>query len=985
MSVNDLSPGDSLHGFQLNRIEPIDTLNLTLYYLTHQVTGARMLHVACDDDNNLFAVGFRTPPEDSTGVAHILEHTVLCGSERFPVRDPFFSMLKRSLNTFMNAMTASDWTLYPFSSQNKKDFYNLLDIYLDATFFPLISERDFSQEGHRLEFETLDDPTTPLTYKGVVYNEMKGAMADPGSLMHRRQGRHLYPTTTYHHNSGGEPSDIPALTWKQLKEFHAAYYHPSNSYIFSYGNLPLEEQLAFVQEKALQRFDKREVKSLVPLEERYSEPRRVEEIYPLEPGHPTDEKTFVQIAWLTNDINDSVDRLAMSLLSSLLLGNPGAPLYKALLESKLGANLAPGAGYDDENRTTCFATGLQGTDPDKTEAIETLVLKTLEQVASEGFSLERIEGVLHRLEFAHKEVVGDSYPYPLIILMRIMGTWIHGGDPKDALDFDANVAKIRRSVQEGPYFQDLIRRMLLDNPHRITLTLKPDTGLQQREDAEVARRLEEQKGTLSDEAKKAIVDRAVELQSAQEAEEDLSVLPTLELTDITPEEPKVHGTAQPVGRLEMHWFDQPTNGIGYVNLHLPVDDLPTELLPYVPVFCSLMTQVGAAGYDYSQMAERMEAHTGGIRFKPTLFEDPTDLSGPRGFVTLKAKCLTAHANQMYDILDDLFHKPNFKDLDRIQTVLQQIKVSFENGIAGSGHSYAARAAGSLLTPGGRLREMWSGLEQLTLIKGLASEQIDSLKQLSEKLVKIQKQIFCHDKVNAAVTGEVKDFPELRRGLLKFVNYLPEEPFAGAPGEVSPTQVSHQQGYAINAPVSYVARTFRTVPYTHADAPTLQVLAKLLRAGYLHREIREKGGAYGGLASYSAESGLLSLLSYRDPHIVRTLNVYDDAIRWAAETDHDPEAVKEAILSVFSDLDKPLSPGGKGAQEFLNRLQGLTLEQRNQYRAKLLATTAQQLKEVARTYLVERRDESTVAVISNEEALKAANQDLGDETLAIRTL
>ncbi len=508
MSRQSLQPGQQLSGFHVERIDPLPSINARMIRLLHQATGARFMHLERDDDNHLFAVGFRTPPDDSTGVAHILEHTALCGSKRFPVRDPFFSMLKRSLNSFMNAMTASDWTLYPFSSMNRKDFQNLLEIYLDAAFFPNLKEQDFSQEGHRLEFSELDNPQSPLEYKGVVYNEMKGAMSDPSSLLSRRMGRHLYPTTTYRHNSGGEPTDIPELTWQQLRDFHARYYHPSNAWFFSSGNLDLPALLATVEERVLQHFEPLELDSEVPAEQPLNAPKRVTELYPLDAGEPLEKRSMVQVAFLTCDINDSFERLAMSLLSTLLLGNPAAPLYKALLDSKLGANLAPGVGFHDDNRTTYFAAGLQGTDPEQVEAIEKLVLETLEQVASEGFSSERIEGAIHRLEFSNREVTGDSYPYALLLLMRLIGPWIHGGDPLAALNFEDNLQRLRQELKQGRFFEKLIRQRLLDNPHRVTLLLKPDTELGPQQDAEVRAELDKRQQQLSDADKQALVEQA---------------------------------------------------------------------------------------------------------------------------------------------------------------------------------------------------------------------------------------------------------------------------------------------------------------------------------------------------------------------------------------------------------------------------------------------------------------------------------------------
>ncbi|BCR05851.1 metalloprotease [Desulfuromonas versatilis] len=985
MENSPLKTGQRIHGFAVTDLTPLPHLNLVLVQLRHLRTGARMIHIDCEDDNNLFAVGFRTPPADSTGIAHILEHTALCGSRRFPVRDPFFSMLKRSLNTFMNAMTAGDWTLYPFSSQNRKDFDNLLGIYLDAAFFPLLNERDFSQEGHRLEFAAPADPGSDLLYKGVVYNEMKGAMSDPASLISRRMGRALYPTTTYRHNSGGEPAEIPRLSWEQLREFHARFYHPSNAYFFSYGSFPLEEHLKTIEEQVTGHFEPRSVDSEVPPEQRLDRPRRVIETFPLDPGLPTAGKTMVQVGWLTCEITETFDRLSLSLLASLLLGNPAAPLYKALLDSKLGSNLSPGIGFHDDYRTTFFAAGLQGTEPEHAERIEQLILETLEQVARDGFTRERIEGAIHRMEFSNKEVTGDSYPYPLVLLMRVMGPWIHGGDPVAALQLDENLARLRRELDRGPFFQELIRRYLLDNPHRATLTLKPDPEQGPREEQATASELERIKASLSPEQTRKIVERAAELQQAQEAEEDLSCLPTLELEDIASEEPPVTGTTTRQGSVDTWWFEQPTNGIGYFSAQLDLEGLAEEQLPYLPMFCTLLTQVGAAGFSYLEMAQRMEAATGGISFRTSVIEDPANLGQARGFVEVKAKALERNQEKMFAILADIFSAPDFSARERLRTVINQMKASLENSIPGAGHSYAARSAASGLTVGGRLREMWSGLDQVRLVKQSAALDQSGLDQLADRFAAIAGQLLCRQRISCALTGEKPALAANGQDLDGFLQGLPSisrQAEAKAP-PFTPRPL--RAGWSTSVPVNYVARVFPTVPFTHPDSGPLQVLSKLLRANFLHREIREKGGAYGGMASCDPEAGIFAMLSYRDPQLRRTLKVYDDAVAWAVAGRFDGEAIKEAILAVFGDLDRPLSPGGKGHREFANQRQGLTLEMRNEQRRRILAVDRATLVAVAEKYLLRGRPESSVAVVAGEEALKKANAELGPEALEVRQI
>ena len=979
-----IEPGRTMRGFTITEVTPLPELNLTLIRLRHERTGARYVHLVSEDTNNLFAVGFRTPPDDSTGVAHILEHTVLCGSQRYPVRDPFFSMLKRSLNTFMNAMTASDWTCYPVASMNRKDFYNLMGIYLDAVFFPLLQERDFRQEGHRLEFAEPENPESPLVYKGVVYNEMKGAMASPSSLLGRRLGRALYPTTTYRHNSGGEPVAIPELSWEQLKQFHARYYHPSNAWFYTYGNLPLEQHLETIDTLALREFDVCPVDSEVPPEIRLEAPRSLVETYPLDPGEPVAGKTMVQTAWLACDVTDSFERLALNLLSALLLGNPAAPLHRALLDSKLGSNLAPGSGYQDENRTTYFAAGLQGTEPERSDEIEQLILDTLKKTARDGFAPERIEAAIHRLEFSHREVSGDHYPYPLGLLMRLIGPWLHGDDPVTPLRLEENLARLRAEIAAGPFFENLIHRHLLDNPHRVTLILRPDTAQGAREEQATAERLERIRCSFDAAQKQRIVEQAKALKTAQEARDNLSCLPTLQRTDIPATEPEIPSTSSNEAGIEVKWFSQPTNGIGYFTAHLPVDCLPAELLPYVPIFCALLTQVGAAGYSYLEMAERMEAGTGGIQADTEILEDPQSLDQFQAVVEIKGKALVRNRDKLFGILADLCTAPDFTDLMRLHTVVNQVRANLDNSIPGSGHSYAARAAAARLTPAGRLRERWGGLELIRFVRELAGCSADELGPLADKLQEIARQLFARERLACAVTGEERHFAPVRDALTPYLTGLPtaaagaavREPFAAAPARL---------GWASSVPVAYVTRVFRTVPFTHPDTPPLLILAKLLRAGFLHREIREKGGAYGGLASCNPEAGTFSLLSYRDPQLAPTLRVYDAAAQWAASGAFTDEEIDEAVLAVFSDLDRPLSPGGRGHREFANTRQGLTRQMRQALRAGVLAATREDLQRVAQSYLVEGQAQSTVSVVAGEEALLKANAELGEEGLVIERI
>jgi len=976
MPAEEFVVGESRHGFTVTARTPLPELNATLLQLRHDRTGARMVHLATTDRNNLFAVGFRTPPADSSGIAHILEHTTLCGSQRFPVRDPFFAMIRRSLNTFMNAMTASDWTFYPFASQNRTDFYNLLSIYLDATFFPLLREADFHQEGHRLEFADPDDPATPLVRRGVVFNEMQGAMAAPSSLLSRRLSRTLYPTTTYRFNSGGEPGEIPSLTWEALRDFHAEYYHPSNAWFFTYGDLPLDEHLFRIENEVLQRFERRSVTSEVPPEQRFDQPRCVSESYPVSPDEECSRKTFVQMAWLCCDVAESYERLALSLLSNLLIGNPAAPLYKALLDTRLGDNLAPGAGYHDDNRTTYFAIGLQGCAPESVAAVEAVILSTLEEVVRSGFSPERIDGAIHRLEFDHREVTGNGYPYPLSLLFRMLGPWLHNDDPVSPLLLDAHLARLRREISQGPFLEGMIRRWLLENPHRVTLVLRPDPEMQRREEAESAEELEKLKETLTAEERDKLIIAARDLQHEQERSQDLSLLPTLTPADI-PRQEETPVCRQQSGRL---WtFPQPTNGIGYLIGHLPADRLKRELRPFLPLWCAVLPQLGSGGLPWTATAERIESATGGIQFSTETLQALDGVDSFRPVVEVRAKALVRNQDRLVSLLADLCATPDFHDPDRLRTLLGQFRVNLENAVVGSGHSYAARAAAACLSAPARQREEWGGLSLLRRVRMLAGDT-ENLEAFSALLSDISEQLVDGAGLRLAMTAEENDLDGCAVLSSLLFDRLPCS--SAVAQETEPfSPISARVGWAFNAPVNFVTRVWRTVPYADPDAPALAVLARLLRATYLHREIREKGGAYGGLAVYDTEGGLFSLLSYRDPHIARTLRVYDDALAWVVSGAFTTNDLDEALLAVFADLDRPLSPGGRGNREFDNLQQGLTQELRQRHRDRLLAVDRDDLLRVARRHLLEGAV-SAVSVLGAEESLLRANQELGAAALLI---
>src|SRR3984893_12916624 len=556
----------TIGGYTILRKERLDRLEGSIADPKHSRTSARHLHIECPDDNNSFAVFFPTVPMDSTGVAHILEHVVLAGSQKFPVRDPFFSMTRRSLATFMNAFTSADWTMYPFSSRNKKDFNNLLEVYLDATFFPRLDEDSFKQEGIRFEFEDPADPKSALRYKGVVYNEMKGALATPQAAVQKIVGEALFPGLTYSHISGGDPEHIPDLTWEQLRKFHAVHYHPSNAYFYTYGDQDLEETLAAIEANALTHFKRIEVDTSIPDVKRFTKPVKAVEPYPATKGEDNTRKAQALVAWVTVHTGDSFQLLAMKVLSEVLLGNAGSPLRKALIDSKLGTAMADGSGLQDDFRETVFGAGLKGIDPDDAEKVQGVVLDTLERLSKNGVDAAQVDATIHRLEFEKRERSNAGFPYALKVLFNFLSPYQYGGDPYAAINFDADLEHLETARKEGRFFENLIAAEMLDNQHRGLLTLVPDPDLEERKRRQELERLAAIEAKFTDDDRARIVEDAMRLKAEQEAKQDLDVLPTLQLSDIPMKFEDVPSREVRIGPAIAEFFPLPTNGITYLDI-----------------------------------------------------------------------------------------------------------------------------------------------------------------------------------------------------------------------------------------------------------------------------------------------------------------------------------------------------------------------------------------------------------------------------------
>lgn len=969
-------------GFRCLRIEKLIEIDSVFYELEHIKTGARHIHISNNDKENTFSVAFKTVPKDSTGVAHILEHTALCGSKIFPVRDPFFSMIKRSLNTFMNAFTSSDWTMYPFSTQNRKDYYNLMDVYLDAAFFPSLGELSFKQEGHRLDLE----PDGSLIYKGVVYNEMKGAMSSPSQVMGRSLLNSLYPSTTYGFNSGGEPAVIPTLKWEDLKAFHQSHYHPSNAYFYTYGNLPLAGHLGFIEEKILKHFERIEPDTKVPNEIRWNEPRKATYYYPFDKTESPVKKSQVCVAWLTVDINSSFDVLVMSLLGHILLGNAASPLRKALIDSKLGSALCDASGYDSDNRDTLFACGLKDVDPEDAPKIEAIIFETLNGLAANGVEKELVDTAIHQIEFRRKERTNTPYPYGIKLLLGITGPWFHGGDTLHAMMLDQDLETLQGELAKGPFFETVIRTQLLENNHRVLFTLAPDQTLEEKENERINKELEDARERLTPQDLEKIASDNRILEEEQDRDEDLTCLPTLSIADI-PKDVTVVLPSEGYENIPGTCYRQATSGIYYLTAAAGMSHLPHEWRNHVPFFCSALTRMGTTQRDYSSLARKISATTGGIGLSAHARNTYDNQAGCLPFVSFSGKCLNRNIDPFFDIVRECFFHYDFSDLDRLKSILLEYRASLESSVVQNGHALAISLSSRLFSDTCRINEGWHGVEQVKHIKEVCQGILDpdkgqeNLKLLAGNLTRMADLLFTKDNFTFALVGEDEAlkasapcFQPLWDNLgIATDARLPNYTLAAMDGG---SQV--WEGWSTNSAVSFVGASIEVVPMGHPDSAALAVISKILRSKYLHREIREKGGAYGGFAVYNSEDGLFSMGSYRDPHILNTIKVFKETGLYLNSSQITDEDVTEAILQVCSHIDKPDTPGPAAKKAFFRRIVGLTDEMRLEYKTRLLSVTRNDIRRISETYFIGNKTPMSVAVISGEDKLQAANAKLGVE-------
>ncbi len=890
------------------------------------------MHIANDDPENLFCLSFQTLPNSSNGVAHILEHTVLCGSDKFPIKDPFFSMTRRSLNTYMNALTGQDFTCYPASSQVEKDFYNLLEVYLDAVFHPELKKMSFLQEGHRLEFAEPKNPKSPLLFQGVVYNEMKGAMSSPESRLWKPILKQLMPDLPYAFNSGGEPKEIPDLTYEELKNFHQTFYHPSRCLFFFYGNLPLSKHLDFLLDKALHNVEKAAPLAPLPRQKRFSSPISITESYPIEPSESLEKKTWIVFSWLTVPLVHQEEVLALSLLDSVLMDTDASPLKIALLKSGLCTSVE--SSVDVEMSEVPLSIICKGCNPENAPKLKKIIFDTLKNCT---LSSEEIEASLHQLEFERTEIGAEGVPFGLTLFFRAGLIKQHGSESENALLIHTLFRDLRAHLQNPEFLPNLIRKYLLENPHFVELTFTPDPTLAEKERFEEEERLAKLRPHVNE---KELIAQAEQLAHYQEAVEtqSLECLPKLTLRDVPSHTRDFPLEESKIDSLEIFHHDCFTNQILYVDLVYDIPFIPEKDLALVSLYSRFMTELGCGDRNYEENLAYQQAYTGGVNASLALHisQNNPDVSHPA--FSLRGKCLARNSEKLLSLFADLATSTKCDDPSRIQELILQSATNLQNRLIKSAMTYAIQTSLSGLSSASFVYDQWNGLSYYKQVLEWAKKG----DLLSKELSRIQEMILARGTPHLVLSCEKEQFMDLKaKNFFGFASKLPKRTINPWKDSYALPKVKSQARF-IASPVAFTSRGLRTVAYKDPRSPLLLIATELLENCSLHKEVREKGGAYGSGASYAPHTGNFNFYAFRDPHLSKTIAAFQKSLEKIGGGKFTEKELEEAKFGVIQAIDAPVPPGNRAMTAYAWKRAGRTYQDRQLFRKQVLDATKEEI-------------------------------------------
>lgn len=967
--------GESMHGFIFKEVHNLEMLKAVVYVLEHEKTGARMLHFHNEDPDSFLAIGFRTPPYDDTGLPHILEHTVLCGSQKYPIKDPFTELYKTSMATYLNAFTYPDKTVYPCSSMVEKDFFNIASVYCDAVFHPMITENHFKQEGHHFEFSKADDINSDLTINGIVYNEMKGAYSDLNSVIDRYQTKTLFEGGTYGFDSGGDPESIPELTYEKFREFHAKYYHPSNSYIFVYGNLKTEKHLAFFED-ILAEYDRIEIDSAIRGISQHKLEITEEIPYPAAEDETRDKNSAVTLNFYTGKVTDSLENLGIIMLDRILLDNSASPLRKALIDSGLGEDLTE-SGYAAYQLDTFFTAGLKGADAANAEKIKNVIMDTLTDLVKNGIPQIAKERALHQFKFSQRRIKGS---FQRSVMDKVFRSWLYDCDPMQNLYINENLELLtKKCLEESGFLEGLIKEKFIDNNHYCLQIFVPDSEyLKKREEKLKAEFAEIKKSFSKDELHKIKEDAALlkKMQSEPNKPENLAKLPLLKLSEVPKETISLGTESIAHGDYKLLYTDVFSNQISYVDLAIDISKVDEELLNYLPLYIELMDNMGAGKYDYVQIAELEEQYTGGISTIADISGTVKDHRDMNINLILSAKCLDENIEKMFEIIKLKLFDFDVMDKKRFKEVITQFYVHAKGKIIDKGHTYSATHAQKNITKIGEVSERLGGVSQVAFFKDLVVNFDRDYERLVDKITNLKKFLLNKNNVVCSYVGDRKNISRIEKllddmaGQLNVIDF-PEKPAIFVPryGEID--------GVVLPSIVNFNSQVFETISITHKNSPALLYISNYFSYGYLWEEVRVKRGAYGCYAKYLPLDGIFKYFSYRDPEIKETFNAYRRSLTHALEEmDLSSATVEKNIIGTVKTLDSAIRPQATCLAALNKHISGLTDEIRQDFRTRLMELKSGDIKQAIQESLIPDFEKSAKCIIASKDNLDKYMKDNG---------
>ncbi len=970
--MNQLEAIEKLDAYRVVEHKNIEEMQSEGIVLEHKKTKAKLFLVSNDDENKVFCIGFRTPPDNDCGLPHILEHSVLCGSDKFPLKDPFVELVKGSLNTFLNAMTYPDKTVYPIASCNDKDFQNLMDVYMDAVLHPNIykEEKIFRQEGWHYELESKD---APLIYNGVVYNEMKGAYSSPESILDSVTQKTLFPDTCYGKDSGGDPVHIPELSYEKFLDFHRTYYHPSNSYIYLYGNMDMAEKLIWLDEEYLSHYEERPVDSRIREQKAFEAPVEREFSYSITEGESEEDATYLSINTVVGDDLDPKLYVAFQILEYTLLDAPGAPLKQALIDAGIGKDIL--GGYESGILQPYFSVIAKDANKEQKGEFLAIVKGTLRKLADQGINRKSLLAGMNFFEFKYREADYGSAPKGLMYGLQCLDSWLYDGDPMTHLCYQETFDFLKKEVENG-YFEQLIKDYLLDNPFEAVIVVAPERNLTAKEDEKLAKKLAEYKASLSEEELEKLVTATRELKEYQDTPstpEILAKIPLLGREDIDKKAETFYWTEKEEGGIKVLHHNFFTSGIGYLKVLFNTEVLPQEDLPYAGLLKSILGSISTEHYSYSDLTSEIHLNSGGVDFSVTSYPNLEDPEHFIGMFMASARVLYDRLDFGFTMIEEILNHSVFTDEKRLGEVIQETRSRARMKLENAGHSTAVSRATSYFSATAYYNELTGGTAYYHFLEQLEKDYPAKKQEIIAKLQEVSRKLFTRSNMMVNYTADDKGYEKLPEALKLLAEKLPEG--SGENYAFTHPVKNVNEGLKTSAQVDYVARcgNFRDAGLKYTGA--LKILQVILSYDYLWLNIRVKGGAYGCMSGFG-RSGEGYLVSYRDPNLKETNDIYEGVPAYLETFDPDDRDMTKYVIGTISNLDAPLTPSVKGSRGLSAYLSGVTEEMMQTERDQILGATKEDIRALAAQIRAVLKTGS-FCVVGNEEKIEANSSMFGE--------